>query len=335
MQTGSEKSGPVLFCLNGGDAACRRTSHNRVVTSPRRIVAVINPQAAFGKHAHLGAAVEARLRAEGFEFVVIRGRDFLDARDQLERTLTSSDALLVVGGDGMVSMAVNIVAETGIPFAVMPAGTGNDFARGLGYPVTNLHACLDKAIASLRVEPTAIDLARVRGDHEPSGTRGVFYACVLSAGFDAFVNERANRMRRPRGRSRYTWAILFELVGLRPRAYELTVDGVTRHEDAVLISVANNRNMGGGMIIAPEASITDGLLDVFIVRPVSRLRLIRLLPTVFRGEHISEPEVVIERAKSVRLSSPGIVGYADGERMSSLPLTVDVVAGAALLLVTD
>jgi diacylglycerol kinase (ATP) len=295
----------------------------------------INPQAAFGKHSHLGEAVTRRLTAEGFTFIVVTGHDFLDARDRLAATLRKGDALLVVGGDGMVSMAVNLVAETGIPFAVMPGGTGNDFARGLGLPVHDLHACLDRVIRSLRAEPYAIDLARVRGVHEHEGQRGVFYACVLSAGFDAFVNERANRMRRPRGRSRYTWAILFELMGLRAHRYELTVDGVTRIEHGVLISVANNRNMGGGMIITPDASITDGLLDVFIVRPVSRLRLIRLLPRVFRGEHISEPEVHIERARKVRIDSPGIVGYADGERLSSLPLEVEVVPGAALLLSAD
>ena len=312
-----------------------RTRNNRLVTSDRRIVVAINPQAAFGKHAQLGDTVTRRLEADGFTFHAVRGRDFEDARTQLAATLRSGDALLVVGGDGMVSMAVNLVAETDIPFAVMPGGTGNDFARGLGLPVNNLDACLDAVVSGLRSKPFAIDLARVRNVLEGEGERGVFYACVLSAGFDAFVNERANRMRRPRGRSRYTWAILFELIGLKARRYELTVDGETRIEHAVLISVANNRNMGGGMIITPEASIMDGLLDVFIVRPVSRLRLIRLLPRVFKGEHISEPEVHIERARRVRIDSPGIVGYADGERLSSLPLEVEVVPGAALLLSAD
>jgi diacylglycerol kinase (ATP) len=305
------------------------------VTSFRRIVVAINPQAAFGKHASLGDTVISRLRAERFDVDVVQGSDFNDARDQLAARLTPQDALLVIGGDGMVSMAVNLVAERGIPFAVMPAGTGNDFARGLNMPVHDLPACLDLVVDSLRSEPTPIDLARVRASHEPVGARGVFYACVLSAGFDAFVNERANRMRFPRGRSRYTWAILFELIGLKARSYTLTVDGVTRHEQGVLISVANNRNMGGGMIITPDASITDGLLDVFIVRPVSRLRLVRLLPRVFRGDHISEPEVHIEQARKVRIDSPGIVGYADGERLSSLPLEVEVVPGAALLLRAD
>jgi diacylglycerol kinase (ATP) len=304
------------------------------VSTSRRIVAVINPQAAFGKHRKLGAVVVHRLKAEGFELEVIRGASFDETRARASQSLRPGDALLVVGGDGMVSMAVNLVAGTDIPFAVMPAGTGNDFARGLGMPVHDLDACLDLTVRALRGVPQAIDLARV-SSLNAADVSSVIYACVLSAGFDAFVNERANRMRFPRGRSRYTWAIFAELLGLRPREYELTVDGVTRHERAVLISVANNLNMGGGMIIVPDASITDGLLDVFIVRPVSRLRLVRLLPKVFRGEHIAEPEVHIEQGRSVIIDSPGIVGYADGERIAPLPLRVDVLPGAALLLAAD
>ncbi len=303
------------------------------MSSSRRIVVAINPNAAFGKHQGLGRRVVDRLVREGFTVLEMQGHGFEALRDSLAETLGPSDALLVVGGDGMVSMAVNLVANTGIPFAVMPGGTGNDFARQLNMPVHDLGACLDHVVSSLRTEPTAIDLGCVK----PIGSalRGTYFACVLSAGFDAFVNERANRMRRPRGRSKYTWAIFFELIGLQARPYELTVGGQLRDEKAVLISVANSRNMGGGMFVTPDASITDGLLDVFIVRPVTRLRLIRLLPRVFNGEHVGEPEVHIEQATSVTLNSPGIVAYADGERIGPLPVTVTVSPGAALLLHTD
>lgn len=303
------------------------------MSSSRRIVVAINPNAAFGKHPKLGATVLARLRSEGFDVLEMRASSFEALRDALARELTETDALLVVGGDGMVSLAVNLVANTRIPFAVMPGGTGNDFARQLNMPVHDLDACLEVVVRSLRAEPVAIDLGHVTSTRD--GGLSTYFACVLSAGFDAFVNERANRMRRPRGRSRYTWAIFFELIGLQARPYELTVEGETRDEKAVLISVANSRNMGGGMFVTPEASITDGLLDVFIVRPLTRLRLVRLLPSVFKGEHIGEPEVHIERAHNVRLNSPGIVAYADGERIGPLPLDVSVAPGAALLLHPD
>ena len=303
------------------------------MSTRRRVVVAVNPNAAFGKHPRLGRQVIDRLVTEGFDHVELVGTSYENLREQILATLTAGDVLLVVGGDGMVSMAVNIVANTGIPFVVMPGGTGNDFARQLNMPVSDLNACLDSVVRALRTDPTAIDLGFVTPNDQSSP--GTYFACVLSAGFDAFVNERANRMRRPRGRTKYTWAIFFELIGLQARPYELTVDGRLRNEKAVLISVANSRNMGGGMFVTPDASITDGLLDVFIVRPVTRLRLIRLLPRVFKGEHVSEPEVHIEPATSVTLNSPGIVAYADGERIGPLPVGVSVAPGAALLLHAD
>jgi len=159
-----------------------------------------------------------------------------------------------------------------------------------------------------------------------------YFACILSAGFDAIVNERANKMSWPKGKSRYTLALLFELVGLRAVTYSLVVDGVPSTVGANLISIANNTSMGGGMMVAPDASLTDGLLDVFVLRPVRRLRFLKLFPRVFAGTHVSEPEVLLTRGKRIRLEAPGIVTYADGERVGPLPVDVEVVPAAAQIL---
>nr|WP_281362568.1 hypothetical protein [Alpinimonas psychrophila] len=173
----------------------------------------------------------------------------------------------------------------------------------------------------------AIDLGRIT-----CGEKTTFFASILSAGFDATVNERANQMTWPRGKSRYTLALLLELVGLQPVKYSLVVDGVASTVSANLISVANNTSMGGGMLVAPDASLTDGLLDVFVLQPVSWLRFLRLFPRVFAGTHVSEPEVRFTRGKRIRLEALGIVTYADGERVGPLPVEVEVVPGAALIL---
>jgi diacylglycerol kinase (ATP) len=140
-------------------------------------------------------------------------------------------------------------------------------------------------------------------------------------------------MRWPKGKSRYTLALLRELIALKPVTYTVKVGENTRHEDAMLISIANNSSMGGGMKVTPEASMYDGLLDVFVLRPLSRLRFLRLFPRVFAGTHITEPEVVIERCTHVTLDAPGIVAYADGERVWALPVNVDVVPGAVRVFV--
>lgn len=290
----------------------------------------INPQASFGKNAAVGARVIERLEQVGYEVTACREQSFEMLHRATEAAIATADALFVVGGDGMVSLGVNLVAQTSLPLGIVPSGTGNDLARGIGLPVSDLETCITHLIASLERSPRPIDLAKVTHAH---GVR--WFACILSAGFDALVNERANRMRFPRGKSRYTRAILAELLRMNPREYTLTVDGMTRRERAVLISVANNQSMGGGMLVTPDASLTDGLLDVFILKPVSRMRFLRLYPRVFSGTHTSEPEVSIERARKVTVEASEVVGYADGERIAPLPLTVEVVPAACQLLWPD
>ncbi len=95
-----------------------------------------------------------------------------------------------------------------------------------------------------------------------------------------------------------------------------------------MATVGNGRTYGGGIPICPDADPADGLLDLVLVRPAGRLRLLRLLPRVYRGTHGGVPEVSIRRVRSVRLSSPGVTAYADGDPIGALPLTVDVVPGA-------
>jgi diacylglycerol kinase (ATP) len=291
----------------------------------------INPTAAFGKNSAAGEQTVSALGVAGFRVTPLRAESFDLLRGQLNRALTlTPDALVVVGGDGMVSLAVNMVAQTSIPFAVVPAGTGNDLARGIGLPVGDLPRCISLMVESLDREPQRLDLGRITST---DGSEVRWFASILSAGFDAIVNERANAMHWPKGKSRYTLALLLELFALKPVRYQLTVDSHQREESAMLISIANNSTMGGGMRVTPEASMRDGLLDIFVLRPLSRLRFLRLFPRVFAGTHVTEPEVMIERGKTVVLDAPGIVAYADGERVWSLPVHVDVVPAAVRVFI--
>jgi diacylglycerol kinase (ATP) len=290
----------------------------------------INPTAHSGKGAGVGARVVERLGRAGYAVQHVVGADARDLHNLLTRQLREDSTLVVVGGDGMVSLAVNLLAGTRRALALVPAGTGNDFARGMRYPVDDIDACIELTLVALAREPQSVDLAEVTGSH---GMRMV--AGVVSAGFDALVNERANRMRFPRGHSKYTIAIFRELLALRPRHYELTVDGVVSRIRAVLVSVANNSFMGGGMWVSPSSSFSDGALEVFEVGPVSRRRLVRLLPSVFKGGHVNEPEVRITGVVTARLDSPGVVAYADGERIGPLPIDVTVRPGVLRLHTLD
>ncbi|OAN29076.1 diacylglycerol kinase [Plantibacter sp. H53] len=299
-----------------------------MTTQPRRIGVAINPTASFGSTRAVGPMVLDALEQAGHRAVRLQEQTVGQLRSAVQTAIEAGlDALVVVGGDGMVSLAVEAVRDSGLPFGVVPSGTGNDIARGLGIPLGDPAAAIASLLRALEGGPRVIDAGTVT-----DGERTTWFVGAVSAGFDALVNERANRMRRPRGRSRYTIAILRELLALRPRRYELTVDGTPETVDAVLLAVANNTSIGGGMLIAPQADLADGRFDLFVVAPVSRFRFLRLFPKVFSGAHTGLDIVRLSRVRSVSIAADGITAYADGERIGPLPVAIDVVPGALRVL---
>ncbi len=304
------------------------TRSTRAKTSTKRLVVAINPTASSGKRRDVGPAVVAVLRAAGHEVTSLTEPGCDELLETARLALQDKpDALVVVGGDGMVNLGANLVAGTPVPLGIVPSGTGNDMARGLGIPIGDTKAAIATLERSLQGTPRTIDAAKVR---HAGGER--WFACVLSAGFDAVVNERANRMRRPRGPVRYILALLVELVRLKPIRYRLTLDGEDFEHRAVLVCAANNVSFGGGMKVTPDALLDDGLLDVMVVQPLSRTAFLRIFPRVFRGAHVSDRRVSIQRASRIRIEADDIVAYADGERFAPLPVEIECVPGALRVL---
>jgi diacylglycerol kinase (ATP) len=290
-----------------------------------------NPTAGKGRAKQYGTAAAALLRAEGHDVQDVTGGSAVESLARARDAVRSGvDVLLVAGGDGMVHLGVNAVAGTATPLAVLACGTGNDVATTLGLPVHDLTGSVRTAL-----DGTArrIDAVRQVQSAAAGTDEARWYAGVLCGGFDAVVNERANRWRWPRGRLRYDLAIARELPVFRPLPYELELDGEPWQTEAMLVAVGNGPRYGGGMRIAPDASYDDGLLDVVVVGRMSVLGLVRAFPTIYTGQHVNHPAVTVRRARCVRLSAPGITAYADGERFGGLPMTVEAVAGAVSVLV--
>lgn len=288
--------------------------------TPRHIVVAMNPRASFGKNEDAGHEVARMLASAGHDVIALREKDYGSLEEVTRDALRPESVLVVVGGDGMVHLGAQLAREKNVPLGLIPAGTGNDLARHLGLPLGSIPLATEHLIRALEGTPQRIDLgvaASEQGIEHP-------FACVFSAGFDALVNERANRLRFVRGRHRYTLALLIELAKLRPITYTLTIDGVEETGSYLLVAVANSQSFGGGMKVTPDASLVDGQLDVFTLDPLSRLAFLRIYPRVFQGLHVSDPRVHIRQARSVRVESEGIVAYADGERLEALPLEVSV-----------
>jgi diacylglycerol kinase (ATP) len=301
---------------------------------PYRIVVAINPSASFGKGRGVGPAVVELLESLGHEVVPLTAPDYAQLVEAGREAVASTpDAFVVVGGDGMVNLGTNLVAATGVPLGIVPSGTGNDMARGLGIAIDDPASAVTTLLEALAREPRDIDAGLIRHRDDVTGaTKETWYACMVSAGFDAIVNERANRMTFPKGPSRYILALFFELIKLKPIPYRIVLDGVETIAPAALISVGNNVSLGGGMKVTPDAIVDDGLLDVLVVEPLGRLAFLRIFPRVFKGEHVTDPRVTIHRAKRVVIDAHTVVAFGDGERLGTLPVDIEVKPGALRIL---
>lgn len=275
-----------------------------------------NPTSGAGQGRNVIADVIKELKDREISFLDISGSSYESAVLNLRSSLkgTNPEAVIVVGGDGMVHLAIQELAGTEVPLILIPAGTGNDFAR-------TMNLDLDLPVASLSYalthQPTSVDLGRVNG---------MYFAEILSTGFDSMVNERANRMRI-RSKIKYDLAMLLELPVFEPLEYEISVDGRKMTTRAMLIAVANGISYGGGMKICPNSDIQDGLFDLMILEPVSKIEFLKVFPKVFKGTHITHPKVRILQGKKITINSKAIA-YADGERIGQLPITAEIAPGA-------
>jgi diacylglycerol kinase (ATP) len=211
------------------------------------------------------------------------------------------------------------------PLGVVAVGTGNDFARALGMPIRDPAAAGRLAAQALKGGTAReIDLGRV-------GER--WFGSVLASGFDSRVNDRGNRMRWVGGRFKYDLAILAELAAFQSIPYRIRLDGgPVREIEATLIAVGNGSTYGGGMRICADAVMDDGLFDVTVVGDCSRTTLLKVFPRVYKGTHLSHPEVTVHRVSSIELAAAGVTAYADGEQLGALPLTATCVPGAVRVL---
>lgn len=293
-----------------------------MTTSRPEIALLVNPAAGKGRGAHHADLAAARFRDAGYAVRVVTGRD-ADEAEELARAAVADgcQALVACGGDGLVHLAIQVLAGTDTALGLIPSGSGNDVALNLGIPCHDPLAAADVVIGSRR---RRIDLAR-------SGDR--YFITVLAAGFDALVNERALNMTWPRGQMRYNLATLAELRTFRPLHYTLELDGQSRTLDAMLVAVGNGPSFGGGLRIAEGALLDDGLLDVVIIKPMSRMELVRTYPKLFSGTHVRHPQYEHHLVRRVTVASPGVISSADGERFGALPLTIDCAPGALEVLV--
>jgi diacylglycerol kinase (ATP) len=309
-----------------------------------RALLVFNPTAGGGRAGRLAPRVIERLTGDGVEVAQHQTRSLEDARLAACEAAGSVDVVVAMGGDGTVGACAAGLADAGpggswgqppgwspggpasrAALGVVPAGGGNDAARSLGLPARDPLAA---AGLLTRLRRCPADLATVGG-------RG--YLNVAGAGFDSEVNRVANqRLGWAGNRPRYVGAVLAQLAVGRTARFRLALDGRAQEVTGWLIAVANGPSYGGGMRVAPQASLADGLLDVVVIAGIGKPEFLRTFPKVFTGRHVEHPAVTVHRAAKVELDADRPLHvYADGEPTGTLPATFEVRPAALAVLAAD
>lgn len=290
------------------------------MTGDRAFSFLVNPASGGGAAPAAVVPVARHLREAGCTVDVTYSPGAAACRRLVAGAVSRGEVVVAVGGDGMVGSLAGPLVEAGGVLGVVPAGRGNDFARSLGLSTDPVAV----AATLLRAAPRRVDVIEVDGR--------VVVGSVY-AGVDSLASAIADRSHRLPRSVQYPYAALRALLTVRPTRYDVVVDGAVHRFQAFTTVVANSGYYGAGMHIAPGAALDDGLLDVVVVRAASRLRLVRSMPLLYAGTHVSLPEVVLLRGREVTLQAAGrVVAYGDGERLAPLPVTASVRPAALQVL---
>ncbi len=282
---------------------------------------IVNPASGGGRAGAVLEDVRRALDARGLDHHVGLTRSLEHARELTVAARQAGEMAVALGGDGLIGAVAGALRDTDGLLGVLPGGRGNDFARVLGIPLDPVAACAVLSEGSVR----ALDLGQI-------GT--TTFIGIASCGFDSEANRIANQTRLIRGNLVYTYGGIRALMSWRPARFQLRIDGQPSTLTGYTVAIANSAAYGGGMFLAPEASLTDGLLDVVLIADQPRLQFLRHLPKVFKGEHVTLPEVSIVRAREVEVDADRkFTVYADGDPIAQLPVKVTVAAAAVRVMV--
>jgi len=282
----------------------------------RPFALIVNPSSGNGRGESILPEVEAELDKRHLSFRTVVTRSLEHGVEEALSAAEAGEAPVVLSGDGLIGQVGGALARTETPMGIVPGGRGNDLARVLGIADDPPAAVAVLAAGHER----SIDVGEVDGRR---------FLGIASAGFDSEANQRANETRVVRGNLVYAYAALRTLASWRHARFTLTLDGERIEHIGYSVAVANNKAFGGGMLMAPDAELDDGLFDVVLTGPVSKPRFLANLPKVFKGTHVDEDEVSVRRAARVEVSAdrPFRV-YCDGEHLSGLPAELRLLSRA-------
>ncbi len=319
---------------------------------------IVNPSAGGGKAGRLAPAVESELRRLGLTVRRVDTTHLDHARELGLEAASAGETVVALSGDGMLGVLADALRTVpGALLGVLPGGRGNDFARVLGIPEDAIAACATIAAGVARTVDLGLVRSVDRGDEDPAGDAvrsiagtdegagdedgahaGQAFVGIASCGFDSEANRIANEAPAWLGGLVYAYGAVRALLSWRPARFEIELQpqGERRSFSGFTVAAANSKAYGGGMHMAPDALLDDGLLEIVVVERVGKLRFVANLPKVFAGRHVEESSVRVFRAAEVTIDADRpFTMYADGDPIGELPLRVSALGGAVRMLVPE
>ncbi len=299
---------------------------------------ITNPTSGSGRGLRWGREALHALAARGHKVHDLSHGSWSSAFEAAMKARKRLDALVVVGGDGMVHLGAQICAERkDLPLGIVAAGSGNDAAVSYGLPILDIQAAADRIHDGLAGDVTSVDLGKVTGHGvgEPGDPR--YFTCVLSAGIDAAVAAYGSNLTWPRGPMKYKVATFREVPRFKPYGVKVVADGKRWQGACTLVAVANTTVFGGGLIISPESKVDDGVFELVTAEDISKAGILKLFPKLKDGSHVKDPRITITRVKEVTItqSDEGATlpaAFADGELVGPEPLHVRIAPKALRIL---
>jgi YegS/Rv2252/BmrU family lipid kinase len=285
-----------------------------------RHLILVNPAAGGGRARKALPELESALRARNLAYRLVLTNSLDHGREEALTAAGGGEIPVVMSGDGLIGQIGGALAGSQATMGLIPGGRGNDLARVLGVP-TDIQGAVDLLAAA----PTrTIDVGEVNDRR---------FLGIASCGFDSDANRIANEARFVKGNLVYLYAALRALAAWKPARFELLLDGDPRAFTGYSVAVANSKAFGGGMFIAPDAELDDGMLDVVSISQRGKLRFLANLPKVFKGRHVENEEVTVLRAAEVTINAdrPFAV-YADGDHLADLPATIRLLPHALTVI---
>lgn len=302
-----------------------------------KVGVITNPTSGSGRGRAWGTEALSLLAARGHQIVDLNRGSWAGSYEAAMKIRRSLDALVVVGGDGMVHLGIQVCAERKLPLGIIAAGSGNDAAMTLSLPIHDIAASVARIEEGLAGDVVSIDLGKVSGRRIELPAAPRYFIAVLSAGVDAAIASYARQLTFPRGPLKYKFATVRVVPSYKPYGVEVTADGKKWTQQCTLVAVANSPVFGGGLIVSPDSRVDDGMLELVITEPLGRLEIGKIFPKLSDGSILDVPKVRVIQAKKITIAQS--VGgallppaFGDGELVGAGPLTIEVAPKALRVL---